>query len=175
MPLPAFLSDADGSKRWKKPGPNAVKINVDAALFPSSHCFSFARLVRDSSGRVIEAFSRCLAGDISPVLAEALGVKEALSWIKRKAWSNVTIETDCLEVVQSLRSKIFPDSYYGAIIGDCLEIWSSLLSVDILYVMRSANLGAHTLARASSFIADRSLQMDELSSDLLCILQKDCY
>lgn len=35
-----------------------------------------------------------------------MAVKEALSWVKDKQWREVVIETDCLVVVQAIRSKV---------------------------------------------------------------------
>lgn len=49
-----------------------------------------------------------------------MGVKEALSWVKRKKWGAVSIETDSLTVVQSIRSKAVMLSYFGDLINECL-------------------------------------------------------
>ena len=35
---------------------------------------------------------------------DAIGVREALSWLKDQCWSNAQVETDCLVVVQAIRS-----------------------------------------------------------------------
>ncbi|KAL1831294.1 hypothetical protein ACET3Z_000945 [Daucus carota] len=39
---------------------------------------------------------RCKQGTIDPELAEAIGIREALSWVKNMDWQNVVLETDCL-------------------------------------------------------------------------------
>lgn len=63
---------------------NRVKINTDAAIFSDTNRFSHAQVVRDHNGELVEAMSRCHQGTISPETAEAMGIREALSWIKQK-------------------------------------------------------------------------------------------
>ncbi|KAL8123679.1 hypothetical protein AgCh_011604 [Apium graveolens] len=50
-------------------------------------------------------------GAISPEIAEAVRVREALNWIKEMQYSNAEVETDCLQVVQAIRSSITSPSY----------------------------------------------------------------
>ena len=93
VPLAAFLTEKDGAEKWMKPSMGKVKINVDAAIFPDQGRFSFACIARNDQGVVIEAITSCKQGTPTPELVEAMSVKEALSWIKAKAWQQVTIET----------------------------------------------------------------------------------
>lgn len=83
VPLAAFLTKEDGASAWKKPVSGQLKINVDVALFPTRNCFSFVCLARDHNGQFVEAISSCRDGILSPELAEAVGVREAIGWIKR--------------------------------------------------------------------------------------------
>lgn len=122
----------------------------------------------------MEAFSKCKSGTIAPELAEAIGVKEVLSWIKERQWPSVLIETDCLLVVQSLRSALPMHYYFGSIISDCLNIWSQVPYVDIVFVKRSANKAVHSLARSSFFIADRYFLYSDLDVNTKFALCADC-
>ena len=64
-------------------------------------------IARDHEGRLAEAASSCRKGCIDhPELAEAIGIKEALSWVKAKDWRRVILETDCLVVTQAIRSAV---------------------------------------------------------------------
>ncbi|KAL8157121.1 hypothetical protein AgCh_001998 [Apium graveolens] len=87
-------ANGDGVTSWAKPQPNTVKVSVDAAIFEDRSEAGFEMVARDSDGRLIEAKvlteSRCT----SPVLAEAIAVKEALSWIDQNKWSSVTLESE---------------------------------------------------------------------------------
>lgn len=42
---------------------------------------------------------------------EAVGIHEALSWLKDSDHSNVVIESDCLQIVQVIRSSFMGFSY----------------------------------------------------------------
>lgn len=110
---------------------------------------------RDSSGMVREAFASCHWGSVDPGIAEAIGVREALSWIKRKEWAKGEIESNCLIVVQAIQSSVEMISYFGSIISDCRVLLRELKHVVLRFVKRSANRVAHNLARASSIVSDR--------------------
>lgn len=45
----------DGARTWVKPQSSQIKINVDAALFEESNCFSFGLVAHDCWGDLIEA------------------------------------------------------------------------------------------------------------------------
>lgn len=83
IPMAAFLTEEDGSAKWIKQGDNVIKINVDAILFPEIRTHNFSCVARNSTGMVLEALTCCRAGIVDPEMAEALGVREALSWIKK--------------------------------------------------------------------------------------------
>lgn len=173
-PVVAFLEAKDGMSVWSKPRASSTKINVDAAKFLDLGAYSVAGIARDSSGAVLEAFSNCKIGQISSELAEVIGVKEALSWIKDMNWTFVLLETHSLLTVQALRSKLHLASYFGSMIYDCLDILKSLPFVDIVFVKRSANKSAHSLACFSCCVADRFLLYHELDSGTIAALREDC-
>ena len=152
-----------------------MKLNVDAAIFLESLTFSVAGILRDSSGTFIDGFSCCHSGLVTPELGEAMGVREALSWIKTKNLSQVLIETDSLLVVQALRSNISMASYFGCVIDDCKRLWKDLNLVSIYFVKRSANEATHALAKASSSIVERTFLRDDLPSRVLDVILEDCY
>ncbi|XP_062100583.1 uncharacterized protein LOC133806507 [Humulus lupulus] len=82
VPLAAFLTNADGADTWQKPLGEGIKINVDAAIFSEMGTFSYACIARNETGHPIEAITSCKQGSMSPELAEIMGIREALSWIK---------------------------------------------------------------------------------------------
>lgn len=169
-PLPTYLSPLDGAEVWSKPNSWVLKLNVDAANFIGAQTYAYAGIVRDHNGGLIEAFSVCRNGVINPELGEALGVPEALSWIKRRQWSNVVVETDSLLVVQALRTNMGMTSYFGNIIDDCKLFLRDLVSVSVYFVKRSANEAANALARSSSVVAERTLVRENFPSSVLDVI-----
>ncbi|XP_060966242.1 uncharacterized protein LOC133034831 [Cannabis sativa] len=113
--------------------------------------FGFGCVARDTNGMLLEAISASRFGVVKPEIAETIGIKETLSWIERKQWSNVVIETDALVVVQAINSSILMPSQFGLLVGDCRALISSLNNVSLKFVKRSANRAAHCLARESCF------------------------
>ena len=90
-----------------------LRLISNAAIFEDPRRYSYAFIIRDHCGTLIEAISKCSSGCVTPEFAEALGIKEALSWTKQKCLSNVVLETDCLQVVQLIRSSFSSLSYLG--------------------------------------------------------------
>ncbi|KAM6560015.1 hypothetical protein CsatA_029254 [Cannabis sativa] len=80
---PGFQA-GDGAKHWISPQANSIKVNVDAALFDSDHKYGLGLVARDERGLLIERRTMLSNGSIEPELAEAMGVREALSWIKER-------------------------------------------------------------------------------------------
>ncbi|KAM6559643.1 hypothetical protein CsatA_028882 [Cannabis sativa] len=97
----------DGAEQWSAPSVNSIKVNVNAAVFNDSSTYGVGFVARDSSSFFVECGTKLFHGLISPVVAEAIGVQEALSWIKDHSWLHVTLETDCLSVVQVVRYDFF--------------------------------------------------------------------
>lgn len=123
-----YMHQEDGLEQWHPPMLNRDKVNVDAALFEEPHRHSYALIVRDHHGNLIEANSRCTSGRVSPELAEAIGIREALSWVKNRKEYEAIVETDCLQVVQLIRSSYSTISYLGRIIEECKDLLNELQS-----------------------------------------------
>lgn len=87
---------------WPKPPPGLFKVNVDAALDPNSKKMGFGFVIRDSAGSLIVA--RCLPWFrlFKPGEAEAVGVREALKWLKSLNFDNLQLESDCLQVINRI-------------------------------------------------------------------------
>ncbi|KAM6566185.1 hypothetical protein CsatA_025313 [Cannabis sativa] len=92
----------DGAEQWNAPMDNNIKVNVDTAVFSDSSSYGVGFVARDCGGFLVEGGIKLFHGSTTPEMAEAIGVREALSWIKYHPWTNVTLETDCLSVVQAM-------------------------------------------------------------------------
>lgn len=170
-----LLNLEDGDDRWNAPSEETIKINTDAALFVNPPSFSFAMIARNHAGRLQEARSSCRLGSVSPEIAEAIGIKEALSWVKSSRWNNVVIETDCLLAVQNIRSSVSMLSYFGRIITECRRMFDHLKDrhISLKFVKRSANTVAHYLARTTSVISDCTFFESNAPQELCAVILKD--
>lgn len=170
-----LMTREDGADHWRLPTEGTVKVNTDAAIFSSSGHFSFSMVARSHSGELIEAKSVCRQGVIQPELAEAMGVREALSWVNVSKWPKVEVETDCLVVVQAVRSNAIKLSYLGSIVEECKQLLAGFRDqqVTLKFIKRSANKLAHQVARHSCSVADRSWRMNNIHPDFLHVLSDD--
>ena len=75
-----------------------MKLNTDTTIFRDKGTFSVAVLARDDEG-LAEAIIVCRRRIVRPEITEAIRVREALSWLKKKNWERVVIESDCLLVI----------------------------------------------------------------------------
>uniref|UniRef100_A0A803Q085 RNase H type-1 domain-containing protein n=1 Tax=Cannabis sativa TaxID=3483 RepID=A0A803Q085_CANSA len=160
----------DGDEHWATPSPNSVKVNVDAAMFVDTHNFGFGMVARDCCGVLIQGKTVCCQGHVDPPITEAMGVREALSWIKTFPWQLVTLETDSLVVVQALRSSMDMISLFGLVIKDCKNLLATMCNVSIFFVKRSTNSVAHAFARASSSYSDCVFSLGDVPTVLLPVL-----
>ncbi|KAL8116144.1 hypothetical protein AgCh_022590 [Apium graveolens] len=145
----------DGAIYWAKPQHNAVKITVDAAIFEDQGASGLGAIVRNHDGHLILAKTRCFNEVMNPLLAEAIAVREALSWTKEMLWNNNIIESDCLIVVQMIRSATSMRSRLGKVIEECRVLIQELNNVTLYFIRRSANMSAHELAHVSHMYPDR--------------------
>lgn len=148
-----FVTQTEGNTCWEQPRVGSVKVNVDAALFESSNLFSYAMVARDHNRLLLKAKSSCKQESANPELAEAIGIREALSWVKEQEWLATIVESDCLIAVQTIRCSSFNFSYLGRVIDECKNLLVELesKSVALKFVKRFANKVAHYLARYSSY------------------------
>ena len=145
---------AHGAVSWERPKFGWVKCNVDAAIFESQRRFGLGCVLRNSDGCFLAA--RCVGrpGMFGAREAEALGIREALSWLKKLQFPCVVVEMDCLQVFQALTEGFSGPNGFGLIIEECRALALSIGEVKFSFVRRSANFAAHTIARAGSSMSD---------------------
>lgn len=51
--------------------------------------------MHDSKGAIMEVMIGCYTALVEPEIAEAMGLKEALCWVKMECGLAVVVETDC--------------------------------------------------------------------------------
>ncbi|XP_060959975.1 uncharacterized protein LOC133030918 [Cannabis sativa] len=105
-PLLFDVTVVGSSVCWVKLPAGKLKINTDGAIFEATTQYGTGMVIRDYHGKLIEASFSLHSGVCQPAVVEILSVKEALSWLKLKNFSNVLVETDCIAVVQALNSSV---------------------------------------------------------------------
>ncbi|XP_019198078.1 PREDICTED: uncharacterized protein LOC109191859 [Ipomoea nil] len=132
---------------WTPPLRGTLKCNTDAAV--SGDGAGFASVIRDHEGHFVAAMSGRLMGEGDPFMAEVLGAKEALTWLKSQSQNNFILESDCLNFCNAFNSCLSDFSYVGLVVKQCQSIARDIGNVTVSHVKRSANRVAHELARAT--------------------------
>ena len=109
----------------------------------------FGCIVCDNSGALVAASNGTVLGFFTPHVVEAMGMREALSWLKQHGFSRIEIESDSLLLVSALQSSAPDSSPVGGIVLDCKNLALGFISCKFLFVFRSANQVAHHLARVA--------------------------
>ena len=126
-------------------------------------------ILRDSTGQMLIGFSKCFFGCFSSNIAEAICLREALSWLKAGGFGKVIVESDAKAVVDAVNGSFSDISEFGNLIGNCRRLVLENPNVRISYVRRQANGVAHALAKAAHYYASPSLwqQVPSFLRDLL--------
>jgi hypothetical protein len=82
-------------------------------------------IVRDSNGRVYAAGSFFLDTCMDPVVVEIIAALRAVEYCHNRGFSNIILEGDLLQVVQSLSKIGFNWTRHGQIVEDIREIMRS--------------------------------------------------
>ncbi|EEF43404.1 conserved hypothetical protein [Ricinus communis] len=91
---PPLGHNTDVTRKWTKPELGWLKINTDTALFLKQGRIGLGCVVRDSNGRMIMARSERRVGRFTAREAEALSMKEALSYMKDYQMDKCFFELD---------------------------------------------------------------------------------
>ncbi|XP_031127549.1 uncharacterized protein LOC116029641 [Ipomoea triloba] len=92
--------------KWSKPQLGLLKLNVDAAIDKPHSKMGFGCVLRNDQGHFVAARGSQWSGAYNSREAEAVAIRESLSWVKSHDFDNIIIETDSLQVVQGLNSTL---------------------------------------------------------------------
>lgn len=135
-------------KKWKKPPDGWTKINIDAAIQTQTGDIGVACVARDDRGRFLAARGAKCRGFNQVREAEAVGLREALLWMKEWKTTNCIFELDAKLVVDAVYNNTGMANFHS-IIDDCVVLLQHFVNVLVTYEHRSANNVAHELARAA--------------------------
>jgi len=118
-------------------------------MFEQQNCFGICMCIQNHRGLFVKAATIWYEGKSLPQEAEAVGLRDAISWIRRLGLSKVLIELDCKLVVDNIFYRKSNQSEFGSIIFECRSLLKHYPNFKINFVMGQANFVSHTLTRAS--------------------------
>ncbi|XP_074378029.1 uncharacterized protein LOC141719551 [Apium graveolens] len=141
-----------GERVWFKPPLGWVKVNVDATIFQNGF-IGVGCVLRDTHGQFLGARCKRVEGAWRPREAEAIGLKEAMSWVKRMNITHCVFETDSKSVANACNDTS-GEAYFGTIVSNCISIMKHIDHVLVKFAYRSANMIGHVLAKATYSMPD---------------------
>ncbi|KAM6554099.1 hypothetical protein CsatB_014861 [Cannabis sativa] len=144
-------------EHWIKPSMGELKVNYGAALFSREKSHDLGWIARNHAGLCFAAAAVKLQGDVDPIVAEAMSMKEALlkSFVlQRSLWSQTLF---CWLMLLIAKAKFF----------------LLLVLLFRIFVKRSENQAANWLARSSDSCPDRISSTGSVPSGLEAILLAD--
>lgn len=114
---------------------------MDASVFKNAQSFTVGMVMRNYLGEFLAGKNLCLPMSDSVFEAEALGVREALSWIKDHQIhdSKVLIETDSLLTTKAITGDKVNCLEVGEIVEECKQALQSLPTVSVCFILKIAN------------------------------------
>ncbi|XP_019154304.1 PREDICTED: uncharacterized protein LOC109150749 [Ipomoea nil] len=140
---------------------------IDARFIQNMGKATVGEILLDMNGGYVAAFSAPLPVYFSPLIAEALACKEALSWLKDRGEQNIEIYTDCLMLQRYLTtpSTTFC-TYVGYAIDACRAATVYFQSFSFHFIPRLDNFIAHALA-TSAYQQSAAMYWDILPPDII--------
>lgn len=131
---------------WCASPPGFIKINTDAS-FPVNGSDALVSMVaRSNSGECVWWSKKRIIGRPLPVDGEALAFLHGLQIAINHGWRSVIMESDCLQLVNSLSRATSSLASFGAILESCVELFPLFQNISFCYIRRLGNVLAHRLA-----------------------------
>jgi ribonuclease HI len=155
------MPDAKPKEGWKKPLEGNLMVNVDAAFDEDSGKEAMGVVIRDSTGGCIAAMQNFLPHVVDAPMAEAYAFRDGLILAQQIGVQNFMVQTNCVQVVETMKNGGFSATSSVAIYDDCSILWSGFGKVCIEHCNREANQVAHELARVSFTSGSSCTWVDE--------------
>ncbi|KAL8111526.1 hypothetical protein AgCh_019295 [Apium graveolens] len=154
---------------WKCPEVDTVKVNVDASVFKNAQSFTMGMVMRNHLGEFLACKNMCLPMVNSVLEAEAVGVREALSWIKdlQLHGTKVVVESDSLLTTKAIAGDIVNCLEVGEVLEECKQALQNLPTVAVSFIRKNANKVAHEIARIPCLVNSQNI----FTSPPTCLLE----
>ncbi|XP_057418966.1 uncharacterized protein LOC130713193 [Lotus japonicus] len=133
---------------WIAPPQGRVKINVDAAFNKTTCRGAVAAICRDETGAQLMSHSRGIHAP-SPLVAEAIAIREALTLILNLGLDHAQVESDNKEIISLIKNGKSRWEI-SLILQDIHSLRSGAGGVNFIWTPREGNSHAHDLAQSKA-------------------------
>jgi ribonuclease HI len=145
---------AHGRRSASANTPLNFSMNVDAGCFANAQT-GWGLVLRDHNGSVVLSACKRENIEVTPILAEALGLRWAIQTAISQGIHSISFSCDALGVVNCVRGKS-KVAAIDSVIHDCRTLLDSIPSVMVNYVSRELNKEAHVLASMAKSLGSRT-------------------
>ncbi|KAJ1437012.1 Ribonuclease H-like superfamily [Sesbania bispinosa] len=132
--------------QWRSPKGDTLKINIDASWSPTNKYVAIGVVVRDSGGLLVSGLAKKIAAP-SPLVAEALALREAIQMAHNLQWSKCLFESDNIQVINVCRGDT-PVGEIEANVTDVAYLQSSFARCGFIWVKREENESVNFVAQS---------------------------
>ncbi|XP_074355573.1 uncharacterized protein LOC141695214 [Apium graveolens] len=142
---------------------------MDASVFQNAQSFTVSMVMRNYLGEFLAGKNLCLPMADSVFEAEALGVREALSWIKDQQLhgTKVLVESDSLLTTKAIEGDKVICLEVGEVIEECKQALQNLSTVSVCFIQKNAKRVAHEIARIPCLVTSQNV----FTSPSTCLLE----
>lgn len=160
---------------WTSPPSGRLKINIDGSFRLDKAAGGIGVVVRNSQGRCQASFARYLPKASSALHVELEACRAGLLIAINQGWSDIEVESDCMQLVNALNNPNEDWSEVGRIVEDCKSYMMAFNFILVRHIFREANCVAHRLAHIATFSALDEFWLQETPSIIEDVLFEDFY
>ncbi|XBJ13296.1 hypothetical protein VPH35_017677 [Triticum aestivum] len=157
---------------WHCPPRGFVKLNVDASFDQDMLKGTMGAVLRDDKGRFIAGGNGKIDHCADVLMAEALALKFGLTLAQRAGCNRLIINSDNLEVIETMQDGGQSTGVAAAIFDDCFHYACDFIMTRFEHCNREANRVAHELARLARFSSTLDW-FEEPINEIVLILTND--
>jgi ribonuclease HI len=132
---------------WHRPSNDIIKLNIDGAVNAQVMVAGSGGVARDATGGFRGAWCKAYPGIVNPLTSEALALRDAVVFAQAQNFRQITIETDCSELVRLWEARRRSRPLISPLLEDVSSLSLGFQAFSISFARRSANNSAHECAR----------------------------
>ncbi|XP_050238292.1 uncharacterized protein LOC126687779 [Mercurialis annua] len=134
---------------WQPPPINIIKVNFDGAFNRATCTGTGACVARNHNGKPIHSHAQVFNHVQSPMVVEALALREAILVARRLQVMEIIFEGDAKCIIDAMKGELSVDLDCDVILEDCRRLCQTFRLVSFEFIRRSGNWVANYLAKRS--------------------------
>ncbi|XP_038695403.1 uncharacterized protein LOC119992679 [Tripterygium wilfordii] len=172
VPQPGGISENNQRilEFWRGPPRNVVKSNWDAAIHTQTNRTGMGIVFRDEYGDILASCALVRSTILEPTLAEALACLQAVKLSAELGFTELIFEGDSAVIVNAINGSVPTRAVWSKVIEEIKRLLGYFMSWKVVFVRRTANLAAHSMAKHALLVQDAQVWIEEVPSSVVNIV-----